>query len=117
VAQAPNGIAYPAGWEHWRVVAVSHRTDNKSLRAILGNDVAVRAARAGQVNPWPDGSVRAKVMWKDATHERWLEFRLKDAAKYASTAGWASRGGAAGISRPTGPARTSSRNALAATRP
>jgi hypothetical protein len=88
VAPAPNGIAYPAGWEHWRVVAVSHRTDSKSLHAILGNDVAVRAARAGQVNPWPDGSVLAKVMWKDATHERWLEFMLKDAAKYASTGGW-----------------------------
>ena len=99
VAPAPNGIAYPAGWENWRVVAISHRTDNNSLRAILGNDVAVRAARAGQVNPWPDGSVLAKVMWKDVTHERWpaatvpgdfaqVEFMLKDATKYASTGGW-----------------------------
>ena len=99
VAPAPNGIAYPAGWENWRVVAISHRTDNNSLRAILGNDAAVRAARAGQVNPWPDGSVLAKVMWKDVTHERWpaatvpgdfaqVEFMLKDATKYASTGGW-----------------------------
>ena len=51
VAPAPNGTAYPVGWENWRVVTISHRTDNNSLRAILGNDVAVRAARAGQVNP------------------------------------------------------------------
>ena len=99
VAPAPNGIAYPGGWENWRVVAISHRTDNKSLRAILGNDVAVRAARAGQVNPWPDGSVLAKVMWKDAIHERWsgatvpgdfaqVEIMVKDATNYASTGGW-----------------------------
>jgi hypothetical protein len=99
VAPAPNGITYPAGWEDWRVVAVSHRTDNKSLRAILGNDVAVRAARAGKVNPWPDGAILAKVMWKDATHDRWpaatvpgdfaqVEFMIKDATKYAATGGW-----------------------------
>lgn len=96
---APNGIAYPAGWEDWRVVAVSHRTDNNSLRAILGNDVAVQAARTGKTNPWPDGAILAKVMWKDATHDRWptatvpgdfaqVEFMVKDAAKYAATGGW-----------------------------
>jgi hypothetical protein len=127
VAPTPNGVAYPAGWENWRVVAISHRTDNNSLRAILGNDVAVRAARAGQVNPWPDGSVLAKVMWKDATHERCpaatvpgdfaqVEFMLKDSNTRQPAAG-ASRGGAVGISRPTGKMRTLSRSALAATRP
>lgn len=99
VAPAPNGITIPQGWQNWRVIAVSHRTDNNSLRAILGNDVAMEAARAGKTRPWPDGTVFAKVMWKDATHERWptatvpgefaqVEFMIKDSAKYAATGGW-----------------------------
>lgn len=99
VAPAPNGITIPEGYQDWRLIAVSHRTDNKSLRAILGNDVAVKAARDGKTNPWPDGAVLAKIMWKDAQHERWapatvpgeyaqVEFMIKDAKKYAPTGGW-----------------------------
>jgi cytochrome P460 len=99
VAPAPNGITIPDGYQNWRLIAVSHRTDNNSLRSILGNDVAIRAAREGKTNPWPDGTTFAKVMWKDAQHPRWpaatvpgefaqVEFMIKDAKKYAATGGW-----------------------------
>ncbi len=100
VAPAPNGITFPHGYKNWDLIAVSHRTDNNSLRAILGNDVAVKAARAGQTNPWPDGSMLAKLVWKDTVHEDdWpdatvpgafvhAEFMLKDAGKYKATGGW-----------------------------
>jgi Cytochrome P460 len=99
-APAPNGITLPQGYQDWRIIAVSHRTDNESLRAILGNDIAIKAARAGQTKPWPDGSILAKLVWKDAVHEGdWpdatvpgkfihAEFMLKDEQKYAQTGGW-----------------------------
>ena len=67
-APAPNGIPFPQGYETWRVIALSHRTDHPSLRVILGNDTAVRAAEAGD------------------THH--AEFMVKDAGKYPATGGW-----------------------------
>jgi hypothetical protein len=99
VAPAPNGITLPQGYKDWRVIASSHRTDNKTLRIILGNDIAINAARSGQTNPWPDGSVLAKLVWKEKTDAVWptaivpdafvhAEFMVKDAKKYAATGGW-----------------------------
>ena len=59
-----HGIEYPTGWQNWPTIAVSHRTDNNTLRLIVGNDTAVEAARAGKTNPWPDGAILGKVVWK-----------------------------------------------------
>jgi hypothetical protein len=99
VLPAPNGLALPDGYKDWRIIASSHRTDNKTLRIILGNDKAIEAARAGRIGPWPDGAVLGKLVWKDATHPEWpaavipgnfvhVEFMFKDAKKFASTGGW-----------------------------
>ena len=99
VQMSPNGISIPADYKNWRVIALSHRSDNKTLRVILGNDIAVNAARAGTVIPWPDGSILAKIVWKDSNHEKWqsavipgkfvhAEFMIKDSKKYSSTGGW-----------------------------
>lgn len=99
VPPAPNGIEFPAGYKDWRVIGVSHRTDNNSLRVILGNDRAIEAARAGKTNPWPDGAILAKIVLKDSVHEEWkaatvpgkfvhAEFMHKDSRKYARTGGW-----------------------------
>jgi hypothetical protein len=77
VAPSPNGIAFPVGYQDWRVIAVSHRSDNNTLRVILGNDDAIAAARSGQTNPWPDGAILVHA-----------EFMFRDATKYASTGGW-----------------------------
>jgi hypothetical protein len=98
-APAPNGIELPADYRDWRVIGVSHRTDNNTLRVILGNDTAVAAARAGETLPWPDGSILGKMVWKDTAHPAWekatvpggfvhAEFMVKDAARYADTGGW-----------------------------
>jgi len=99
VAAAPNGIEIPADYKDWQMIAVSHRTDNNSLRAILGNDKAVKAARAGKTNPWPDGSIMAKLVFKDRKDAAWedatvpgkfvhAEFMIKDSKKYVETGGW-----------------------------
>jgi hypothetical protein len=99
VAPSPNGIELPAYYQDWRLIGSSQRSDNNTLRVILGNDTAVRAARAGKTRPWPDGSILAKLVWKDATHAAWptatvpgefvhAEFMFKDSAKYRDTGGW-----------------------------
>ena len=99
VAPAPNGIQIPEGFQDWRMVASSCRSDNNTMRVILGNDAAVEAARAGQTNPWPDGAVLAKLVWKQVPHPKWetaavpgdfvhVEFMIKDTARYPETGGW-----------------------------
>ena len=99
VPPAPNGIELPERYQDWRVIGVSHRTDNNTLRVILGNDQAIDAARSGQTNPWPDGTTLAKIVLKDSSHEHWptatvpgkmihAEFMIKQRDKYAATGGW-----------------------------
>ena len=51
IPPAPNGIDLPQDYKDWRVIASSHRTDNNTLRVILGNDIAVEAARSGATKP------------------------------------------------------------------
>lgn len=99
VRPAPNGITLPDGYKDWRIIGASHRIDNNTLRIIFGNDVAIDAARAGKTNPWPDGTILGKTVWKDTMHEAWekavvpgefvhAEFMLKDSGKWADTGGW-----------------------------
>jgi len=99
VAAAPNGIALPAGYRNWRLIASSQRNDNHTLRVILGNDTAIEAARAGNTNPWPEGTMLCKLVWKDAAHPRWetaivpgefvhAEFMVKNGEKFRDTGGW-----------------------------
>ena len=94
-----HGIDYPTGWQNWSTIAVSHRTDNHTLRVILGNDIAVQAARAGNTHPWPEGSILGKVVWKDTELKDWkaaiapgefvhAEFMFKDSQKFADTYNW-----------------------------
>lgn len=99
VHAAPNGIKLPAAYKDWRVISQSHRTDNNTLRTILGNDIAVKAARSGNTKPWPKGSILAKLVWKQTVKKTWptaiapdkfvhAEFMFKDDNKYKSTGGW-----------------------------
>ena len=99
VSPAPNGITIPEGYKDWKVISSSHRQDNNTLRVILGNDAAIRAARAGETRPWPDGSILGKLVWKDAAHPDWekatvpgafvhAEFMIKDSNIYKETGGW-----------------------------
>lgn len=69
------------------------------MRIILGNDIAIDAARANKVKPWPDGAILAKLVWKEKAKEFWptamapgdfihAEFMFKDSEKYKATGGW-----------------------------
>jgi hypothetical protein len=99
VAPAPNGITIPEGYKDWPVIGVSARTDNNTLRVIIGNDVAIEAARSGQTNPWPEGSILGKLVFPQRADPNWAaanvpdgfrhaEFMIKDSAAYAATGGW-----------------------------
>ncbi len=96
---APNGIIMPEGYKNWKLIASSNRSDNNTMRVILGNATAASAARSGRTNPWAEGSILAKLVWKNESHEKWpsaivpgefvhVEFMIKNSAKYASTGGW-----------------------------
>ena len=99
VKPAPNGITLPEGYKDWSVISQSHRLDNKTMRIILGNDIAIDAARSKKTNPWPNGAILAKMVWKEQSEEFWpaaiapgkfvhAEFMFKDSEKYKATGGW-----------------------------
>jgi hypothetical protein len=98
-APAANGIELPADFADWRLLSTSMRADNDSMRAVLGNKAAIKAAREGRTSPWPDGAILAKVVWKRAGIAEWppasvpgdfvhVEFMIKDSRKYPETGGW-----------------------------
>jgi len=75
----------------------TERFDNRTMRVILGNDVAVQAIANNHINPWPDGTAFAKVAWFELPDEKGLvrtgpffqvEFMIRDSQKYAATKGW-----------------------------
>jgi hypothetical protein len=44
------GVEIPPGYRHWRLISVAHEEgDLNDLRAILGNDVAIKAYREGKL--------------------------------------------------------------------
>ena len=104
-ASAVFGVKLPAGYRDWQVVSVAHEKGSlNDLRAIVGNDVAMRAFRDG-TRPFPDGAMIGRLAWKyvpsdednaifgqvqsfvagPATN---VQFSVKDSKKYADTGGW-----------------------------
>jgi hypothetical protein len=100
------GIKMPPGYRDWRLISVAHEAgDLNDLRAILGNDVAIKAYRDGRL-PFPDGTIIARLAWSyDPSEENdkifgrrqsfvagapkeGIQFMVKDSTKYASTGGW-----------------------------
>jgi mono/diheme cytochrome c family protein len=97
VRPAPNGIGFIPEYKDWKTISATERFDSQNIRLVLGNDIAVRAVEAGQINPWPDGAIFAKVAWERLTGEDgavrtgkfWqVELMIKDRRKYASSLGW-----------------------------
>jgi len=92
-----SGVRFDPQFTHWHLLSITDRGDNHSLRAILGNDVAMQAARVGAASPWPDGARFAKVAWKqrldsDGTIRPGqfiqIELMVKDAKVYRGSDGW-----------------------------
>ncbi len=103
----PNlaGIKLPQNYKDWKVLSMSHRIDNQTLRIIIGNDIAIQAARNHQTQPWPEGTILGKLVWKETTKKSWpnaivpnpnqfihAEFMYKDSQKFQQNGtnwGWA----------------------------
>lgn len=92
-----NGIPYDQDWHNWKLLAVTDRGDIRQFRLILGNDVAVKAARQGDVHPWPDGTRFAKLAWQQQQApdglvipgKFWqIEMMVKDRKRYRDADGW-----------------------------
>jgi hypothetical protein len=55
------GVTIPPGYRDWRVISVAHEAgSNNDLRAVLGNDAAIKAYREEKL-PFPDGAIIARL--------------------------------------------------------
>jgi hypothetical protein len=97
VSPAANGIAFLPDYRNWKAISSTERSDNQTLRVILGNDAAVAAIAGNHIHPWPNGTAFAKVAWYEQPDEKGgvragkffqVEFMIRDSQKYASTKGW-----------------------------
>src|SRR5215510_12984118 len=97
----------PAGYRDWKVVSVAHEAgDLNDIRAVLGNDIAIKAYRDGKL-PFPEGAIVSRIAWSYIPSEEnnktfgrdqsfvagsptsaYLQFMVKDSKKYAATGGW-----------------------------
>jgi Cytochrome P460 len=63
------GVKLPADYRDWILISVaSVGPPVNDMRAKLGNDVAIKAYRAGTL-PFPDGTIIARLAYKQATSE------------------------------------------------
>lgn len=97
----------PSGYRDWKLVSVAHEEgDLKDIRAILGNEIAIKAYREGKL-PFPEGAIIGRIAWYHVPSEEnnkafgrsqsfvagseppwYLQFMVKDSKKYAATGGW-----------------------------
>src|ERR1700731_3432867 len=64
------GIKIPSGYRDWRLISVAHEEGKlNDLRAILGNDKAIKAYREGKL-PFPDGTIIARLAWSYIPSEK-----------------------------------------------
>ena len=93
-------------YRDWRLISVAHEAGNlNDLRAILGNDIAIKAYREDKL-PFPDGTIIARLAWSYESSEEnnkafgrsqsfvagppknGVQFMVKDSNKYVATGGW-----------------------------
>lgn len=93
------GVVLPDGYRQWEMVGVATEdAPLDELRAVVGNPIAMKAYRLGQL-PFPDGAMLVKLAWK---RQRSTEFpaatvpgapttvqvMVKDSKRYADSGGW-----------------------------
>ncbi|SDA35375.1 cytochrome P460 family protein [Sphingomonas sp. NFR15] len=99
------GVRLPPGYRDWKLISVAQENGKTNdIRAILGNDIAVKAFRAG-TRPFPDGATIVRLAWRYQSSPRNdavfpapqsfvagaptnVQVSVKDARRYASSGGW-----------------------------
>jgi hypothetical protein len=93
------GVTIPKNYRQWQFVApATEAAPLNELRAVLGNSKAIDAYREGEL-PFPDGTVLAKLAWKQVPSPEFasatvpgpattVQIMVKDSRRYAATGGW-----------------------------
>jgi hypothetical protein len=99
------GVTLPEGYRDWKLISVAHEAGkNNDIRAILGNDIAVKAYREN-IRPFPDGTVIVRLAWQYQSSPRNdsvfpapqsfvagpptnVQVSVKDSKRYAASNGW-----------------------------
>ncbi|MCB4858432.1 cytochrome P460 family protein [Sphingobium sp. PNB] len=99
------GVTLPAGYRDWKLITVAHEAGkNNDIRAVLGNDIAIKAFRSGK-RPFPDGTVIVRLAWRYKSSARNdavfpapqsfvageptnVQVSVKDSKRYADSGGW-----------------------------
>jgi hypothetical protein len=93
------GVALPDGYRKWELIAPAQEAEPlNELRAVVGNDIAVKAYRDGKL-PFPDGTVLVKLAWKHTQSPEFesasipgtattVQVMVKDSKKYPASGGW-----------------------------
>ena len=95
----------PSGYRDWRVISVANEEGNlHSFSVVLGNDVAIKAYREGEI-PFPDGTIILALHYKHVPSEENnkifgdeqsfvpgtptnVQLEVKNSKDYAATGGW-----------------------------
>lgn len=97
----------PPGYRDWKVVSVAHEAGAlNDIRAVIGNDIAIKAYREGKQS-FPEGAIVGRIAWAyvpsaennkifgqeqsfvaGSPTDTYLQFMVKDSKKYAATGGW-----------------------------
>ena len=96
----------PPGYRDWKLITVAQeRGELNDIRAVLGNDKAIKAYREGTL-PFPEGTIIARLAYDYVPSEEnnkvfgrpqsfvsgppknGIQFMVKDSKKYAATGGW-----------------------------
>ena len=97
----------PPGYRDWKFISAAHEAGElNDIRAVLGNDIAIKAYREGKL-PFPEGAIVGRIAWSYVASEEnnkifgreqsfvagsptdtYLQFMVKDSKKYAATGGW-----------------------------
>jgi hypothetical protein len=99
------GVKLPKGYRDWKLISVAQENGrNNDIRAILGNEIAVKAFRDGK-RPFPDGAIIVRLAWRYDSSARNdkvfpapqsfvagaptnVQVSVKNAKPYAATGGW-----------------------------
>ncbi|TGS16832.1 cytochrome P460 [Mesorhizobium sp. M2E.F.Ca.ET.209.01.1.1] len=114
------GVKVPDGYRHWEVITVAHEAgENNDIRAVLGNDIALKAFRDG-TRPFPDGTIIARLAYfYESSPENDqvvtapqsfvagkptnVQISIKDSKKYPETGGWGYGQFENGVTNPSEP--------------
>jgi hypothetical protein len=99
------GVTLPAGYRDWKLVSVAHEAGkNNDIRAILGNEIALKAFRDNE-RPFPDGAIIVRIAWQYQSSPRNdavfpapqsfvagpptnVQVSVKDSKHFGATGGW-----------------------------